>query len=150
MQDQHNFSELAAFVRVADAGSFTTARCLQILADLDEAQALVTRTAASPRGRLRIQLPVGLGSSVVLPALPQFLARYPDLSVDVDLSDRAIDLAEEGMDAVLRVGPLTDSRLVARRLASMCYLTVARPTICAGTACRSRPTIWTATIAWPM
>lgn len=102
-------------------------RCRQILSEIEEAETALTRARAAPRGKLRVQMPVGFGRRVIVPALADFIARYPELVVDVELSDRVPDLAEEGLDAVVHIGQLGDSRLVARRLCAIRHVTCAAP-----------------------
>lgn len=114
-------------ISLTDDGEMFYLRCRDILADLEEAEAAVTRASVSPRGKLRIQAPIGLGRRIVMPSLSILTQQYPLLSIDVDLSDRMPDLAEEGIDAVLRVGPPTDSRVIARALARISFVTCASP-----------------------
>lgn len=112
-------------ISLTDDGEMFYLRCRDILADLEEAEAAVTRASVSPRGKLRIQAPIGLGRRIIMPSLSILTQQYPLLSIDVDLSDRVPDLAEEGIDAVLRVGPPTDSRVIARALARISFVTCA-------------------------
>ena len=102
-------------------------RCRQILADLDEAETTLTQARIEPRGKLRVQMPIGLGGRVVVPALAGFMARHPQLTIDVELSDRVPDLAEEGLDAAIRIGELGDVRLIARNLCPIHFVTCAAP-----------------------
>lgn len=114
-------------ISLTDDGEMFYLRCRDILSDLEQAEAAVTRSSVSPRGRLRIQSPMGLGRRIVMPSLSALTQRYPLLSIDVDLSDRTPDLAEEGIDAMLRVGPPTDSRVIARALSRVHFVTCASP-----------------------
>jgi DNA-binding transcriptional LysR family regulator len=100
-------------------------RCVRLLADADEAESLF-RTAA-PRGPLRVDLQGTLARVFVLPALPDFLARYPDVRLRLSEGDRMVDLIREGVDCVLRAGELTDSSLIGRRVASFEQVTCASP-----------------------
>lgn len=102
-------------------------RCRQVLADLEEAENLLTQSSASPRGRLRVHMPTAFGKKVVLPRLSRILERLPDLRVDVELGERPLDLAEEGLDAVVRFGALPDSGLIARRLCDVRFVACASP-----------------------
>ena len=86
------------------------------LRELEEAEAEVSRLQGAPRGVLRINSPMSFGVLHIAPALPEFLALYPELTVDMNLDDRQIDLIEEGFDLAIRIGELPDSSLVARRL----------------------------------
>jgi LysR family transcriptional regulator, regulator for bpeEF and oprC len=91
-------------------------RCIQVLADIDDAESLFADVAAGPRGAIRVDLPERLALHTVIPALPDFFAKYPDIRVVLSASDRVIDLIEDGVDCAVRVGELTDMTLVARRL----------------------------------
>ena len=100
-------------------------RCTAILADVDEAEAEFSQAARHPEGRVRVDLSAGMCRNVVLPALPDFCARYPQIRVEMSVSDRPIDLLREGVDCVLRAGELRDLPLVARRLALLDQATCA-------------------------
>ncbi|MDE1173987.1 MAG: LysR family transcriptional regulator [Parvibaculaceae bacterium] len=100
--------------------------CQRILADMAEAEQAVTE-AASPRGRLRISCSIPYGSLYVVPLIPAFLALYPDILLDVSLTDSVVDLIEERADVAIRVGPLPDSALMARRLGQSGRVIVASP-----------------------
>ncbi len=114
-------------VRLTEEGAALLASCRHVLAEVEDAEALIGRRLARPAGRLRLQMPIGFGRCVVAPLLTELRARYPDLVFDIELSDRAADLVEEGLDAVIRIGELTDSRLIARKLCDIRYVTVASP-----------------------
>ena len=100
--------------------------CHRALEDLQRARAVIAESALRPRGRLRISLPA-IGYRFLLPVLPAFAARYPDVELDLDFNDRFVDVIEGGFDAVVRSGPLTDSRLVARRLGAFRFVLCAAP-----------------------
>lgn len=102
-------------------------RCRQVLADLEEAENQLTQSSASPRGHLRVHMPTAFGKKVVLPRLSPILERLPDLRIDVELGERPLDLAEEGLDAVVRFGALPDSGLIARRLCDVRFVACASP-----------------------
>ena len=91
-------------------------RCVAILADMDEMESSFSQAAGQPRGRIKVDLSVSFGRLVMIPALPAFCERYPQIKLDVSVTDRQIDLIREGVDCVLRIGELRDSSLVARRL----------------------------------
>ncbi len=114
-------------VSVTAEGAAYHERCLRILSDVREADESLSRTRRSPSGRLRIDAPTGLASLVIIPALPEFFARYPDIHLELGCSDRPVDLIEEGVDCAVRGGELGDSRLVARRVGAMHYVTCASP-----------------------
>ncbi len=85
-------------------------RCRRILDDLDDARAMVSQSAAAPRGRLRVSVPI-VAYHLLLPRLPEFLERYPEVELDIDFNDRIVDLIGEGVDIAIRSGDLPDSRL---------------------------------------
>jgi DNA-binding transcriptional LysR family regulator len=107
------------------------ARTAQVLQDLADAEAEVQRTTLKPRGTLRMSLPVVFGQLYVTPMLAELTERYPELSFEVSLTNRFVDLIEEGMDLAIRIGSLADSRLIARRLCSNRRVLVASPTFLA-------------------
>ncbi len=91
--------------------------CVRVLAELENAAAALTISRRQPRGRLRVDLPVVFGRRWVMPVLLNIGARYPDLSMEISLTDRRVDPVEEGIDLVIRIGELDDSAaLIARRL----------------------------------
>lgn len=102
-------------------------RCMRILAEVRDAEDSLLKTHASPSGRLRIDVPSALGRHVLMPSLPQFLARYPDIHLEVGCSDRPVDLIEEGVDLAVRGGELADSTLIARRIGLIHFVTCAAP-----------------------
>lgn len=100
-------------------------RCVAILADIDEAEASFTQAARHPQGKLKVDLPGSLARLRVIPALPDFYRAYPQITLEIGISDRYIDLVRDGVDCVLRAGELADSSLVARRLALLPQITCA-------------------------
>lgn len=112
-------------VRPTLDGEAYYARCVQLLAELEEAE-LAFRSVA-PKGRLRVDLHGTLAKYFVIPALPQFMQRYPDIELSLSEADRFVDLIAEGIDCVLRAGTLDDSTLVGRRVASLRQVTCASP-----------------------
>jgi DNA-binding transcriptional LysR family regulator len=100
-------------------------RCVQLLAELEEAE-LAFRGVA-PKGRLRVDLHGTLAKHFVIPALPQFIARYPDIELSISEADRFVDLIAEGVDCALRAGVLSDSALIGKRVASLRQITCASP-----------------------
>ena len=103
------------------------ARCKQITADLAEAELAVGRAARGPSGRLRVRLPLTLGRMWIVPRLPEFLRRYPALSVEVVCMDFVPYTMEEGIDLSVQTGELHDSSLAVRRLATAGYAVCASP-----------------------
>jgi DNA-binding transcriptional LysR family regulator len=114
-------------LHLTEAGGGYYARCKQILADIDEADAEASSLQATPRGTLRIAAPVTFGVMHVAPAVSEYMTRYPDVTVDVAVSDRFVNLIEEGFDLAIRIGDLGDSSLIARRLATACLVACASP-----------------------
>ncbi|GKW17120.1 transcriptional regulator [Pectobacterium carotovorum subsp. carotovorum] len=106
-------------------GSLFLARSRRILAEIEAAEVELSQTSVIPRGRLRVSLP--LVSSLVLPVLGEFMREYPEIELDLDFTDRMVDVIEEGFDAVVRTGDPVDSRLTARRLGTFRFLLVAAP-----------------------
>ncbi|WP_353181867.1 LysR family transcriptional regulator [Bosea sp. (in: a-proteobacteria)] len=101
--------------------------CARLVADVEETEALFRHSAASPAGRLRIDVPGRIGRLIVAPALPDFLARYPEIDIELSVTDKAANLIEDGIDCVLRVGALSDSGLIARSVGELPLINVASP-----------------------
>lgn len=112
---------------LTDVGSSFYERCRDALGQLDHAESEVSESRGVPRGRLRVDVPVSLGRRLIVPALPRFIAQYPEISVQMSMNDRVVDLVQEGIDAALRVGNLSDSSLIARRIAQLRGVTCASP-----------------------
>lgn len=121
------FHRTTRSLTLTEAGRDYFARTSRILADLAEANASVTQLQAAPRGRLRVNAPMSFGFLHLAPALGDFLARYPEVELDVTLTDRFVDLIDEGVDVAVRIGTLADSSLVARRLAAIRRVLCASP-----------------------
>ena len=114
-------------VMLTDAGSRYLERVRRILADVEEAEDAVEGERIRPGGRLVISAPVGFGRLHVSPVVSAYLKRYPEVSADLRLSDRLINLVEEGVDLAVRIGHLPDSTLVARHVGEMRRIVVAAP-----------------------
>jgi LysR family transcriptional regulator for bpeEF and oprC len=114
-------------VTVTPDGAAFYERCTRILTDLEEAEALVMQARVAPKGRLRVDVPGAFGRLFILPLLPQFLARYPDLRLELGMGLRPVHLLEEGIDCVVRIGTQPDSSLVARRIGTMSFICCASP-----------------------
>jgi LysR family transcriptional regulator, regulator for bpeEF and oprC len=108
-------------------GAEYLARCQRILADLEAADEAMRGTRLAPAGRLRVDVPVEFGRSLLIPALPRFTARYPDLQLEVQFNDRIVDVIGEQIDLVVRVGAVREPQLLARRIVTTRLLTCASP-----------------------
>ncbi len=115
--------------RVALTAEGTTyyERCTRLLADLDDAETLFDDAGAVPRGAIRVDLPERFALNKVIPALQDFHARYPDLRVVLSTTDRFVDLVADGIDCAVRVGVLSDTSLVARRIGELSQINCASP-----------------------
>ena len=121
------FNRTTRKITLTEDGTAFYEHCARILAELEEAELELSHSRSHPKGTLRIDLNVSLGRLHIVPTLPQLLKRYPDLKLDVSLSDRTVNLVESGIDAVVRVGSIPDSRLMMRRLATVSYVVCAAP-----------------------
>lgn len=101
---------------LTEAGSVYYERCRRLLAEADLADSSVSLMRETPRGTLRVTAPVSFGTRRVAPALADFLKLYPEVRVDLTLSDRVIDLVEEGFEVAIRIGRPVDSQFIARPL----------------------------------
>ncbi|MFZ4286245.1 LysR substrate-binding domain-containing protein [Variovorax sp. HJSM1_2] len=115
------------------------ARCKEILSLVAESDKQAQNLQLAPAGKLRISAPVTFGTEALIPALSVYLARYPEVSVDVSLSDRVVDLAEEGLEAAIRIGELLDSALIAKPLAPYRLMICASPDYLARRGTPSQP-----------
>jgi DNA-binding transcriptional LysR family regulator len=112
---------------LTEAGAAFYQGCQRVVAEAAAAERAVSHLASAPRGRLKVNAPMSFGVCHLGPALPDFLARYPELTVELTLNDRVVDLIEEGFDIAIRIAPLTETSLVARRLAPNRSLLCAAP-----------------------
>jgi LysR family transcriptional regulator, regulator for bpeEF and oprC len=130
LEDQLGVRLLARTTRrvgLTEDGGALFDRCRQILADLDEAEQVLTRARLEPSGRLRIDMPICFGRLEVVPLLGAFRAQYPEIQLVASFTDRYVDLVEEGIDLAVRLGPLQDSSLIARRLTRSWFRVAAAP-----------------------
>jgi DNA-binding transcriptional LysR family regulator len=123
---------------LTEAGQAFYQGAQRAMAEADAAQAAVTQFSAAPRGVLRVNAPMSFGVRHVAPALSDFLSAYPEVSVELDLNDRVVDLVEEGYDLAIRIVRLRDSSLIARVLAPSRNILCAAPAYLArrGTPCQ--------------
>lgn len=114
-------------LNLTEAGAGYFERCRQIVQDAEEADRAASQLQREPRGDLRINAPMTFGSMHLAPALPDFLCQYPDMSVDLVLNDRVIDLVDEGFDVAIRIARMPDSSLIARKIAPCRMVLCAAP-----------------------
>lgn len=112
-------------VTVTDEGKAYYQRAIQVLSDLEEMDVLFADPNQGPRGRLRVDVGSSLANIILLPQLPSFRKAYPDVRLELGVSDRHVDLVGDAVDCVIRGGELTDTSLVSRRIASLDYITCA-------------------------
>lgn len=112
---------------LTDDGAAYLEHVRRVLTDVQETEAMLAAGRSVPRGVLRVDMPVSLGRQYIVPALPRFAAQYPELQVIALLEDRRVNLVEEGTDVAVRIGPLADSTLVARRIYETDIVTCASP-----------------------
>ncbi|AJK49829.1 LysR substrate-binding domain-containing protein [Burkholderia plantarii] len=106
-------------------GALFLERCRRILGELDAAESELSHAAGSPRGKLKVGIPQL--NKLFMPVFDSFMQRYPDIDLDIDMSDRMVDVIEEGFDIVVRTGEQHDSRLVVRKMGACAHVLVATP-----------------------
>jgi LysR family transcriptional regulator for bpeEF and oprC len=114
-------------VTVTPDGAAYYERTVRLLNDLDDIEASMTNAQANPSGRLRVDVGTSVARLIIIPALADFYRRYPDIQLDLGVSDRPVDLIGDNVDCVLRGGELMEQSLVARRVGNMGLVTVAAP-----------------------
>jgi DNA-binding transcriptional LysR family regulator len=126
-------------VNVTADGAAYYEHVLRLLADMDDAESSLSSASATPRGRLRVDVPTPLARIILVPALPAFHARYPDIQLDMGVSDRMVDLIGEKVDCVVRGGELTDLSLMARRVGDLQARVCAAPSYLARAGTPAHP-----------
>ena len=106
-------------VNVTADGAAYYQRVIKLLADMEDAETSLPGASVSPRGRLRVDVPSPFARLILIPALPEFHAMYPDIQIDMGVSDRIVDIIDENVDCVVRGGELLDQSLMARKVADL-------------------------------
>ncbi|WP_112176863.1 LysR family transcriptional regulator [Paraburkholderia unamae] len=114
-------------VQLTEDGRAFYSRARDLLAEVQELQSMFANNGASLRGKLRVDMPTELAQTVVVPALPQWLAAHPELELELSSTDRRVDLVQEGFDCVVRLGPIVDETLIARPLGKLRMINAASP-----------------------
>ncbi|RCW74444.1 LysR family transcriptional regulator [Pseudorhodoferax soli] len=127
-------------VTVTADGAAYYERTLRLLSDLDDIEASMGNAQARPSGRLRVDIGASVARLLVIPALQGFFERYPDIQLDLGVSDRPVDLIADNVDCVIRGGELTEQSLVARRIGNIDFVTVASPAYLARHGTPAHPT----------
>lgn len=112
---------------LTEAGQQYLELCVRLLPELDETEAMIVSQRVEATGRLRLNAPLSFGVRYVAPLIPAFCKKHPEVTVDLGLNDRVVDLMEEGWDLTIRVGHLKDSRLVSRQLTESAMIVCASP-----------------------
>jgi DNA-binding transcriptional LysR family regulator len=121
------FDRTTRSIRITEEGATFLTHVERILAEIETARASVDDKVSNPKGTLRIAAPSGLASRFVAPALCKFLGTYPEIEVQLDVMDRPVNLQEDGYDLALRTGSLSDSSVIAKRLATDRHIVAASP-----------------------
>ncbi|OWZ94471.1 LysR family transcriptional regulator [Sinorhizobium sp. LM21] len=119
------FNRSTRSMALTEDGSFFLDTCRRIQSEFETAQAQLSRSHATPRGQLRVSLP--LAGMLLMPTISDFMRAYPLINLDLDFTDRLVDVIEEGFDAVIRTGDVKDTRLMSRKLGTFRHRIVASP-----------------------
>lgn len=125
-------------ISLTDAGRSYYERCSQIVIDAENAECSLRQLQDKPRGLLRVNAPLSIGSIYLLDYFPEFMRRFPEITFEVEFNDRMIDVVAEGYDVVIRAGKIKDSNLVARQLTLSKSIVVASPDYLKKNGCPKR------------
>ncbi|WP_248320368.1 MULTISPECIES: LysR family transcriptional regulator [unclassified Caballeronia] len=114
-------------ISITEDGEAYYERCVRVLGEVDDMEASLSRSKLSPKGNVKVSLPQVMAKNTIIPALPEFFAAYPDIGIELVLTDRQVDLVEEAVDCVVRVGAIGDVGLVAKRIGAYTQITCASP-----------------------
>ncbi|WP_244815412.1 LysR family transcriptional regulator [Caballeronia sp. Lep1P3] len=114
-------------ISITEDGEAYYERCVRVLGEVDDMEASLSHSKLSPKGNIKVSLPQVMAKNTIIPALPEFFAAYPDIGVELLLTDRQVDLVEEAVDCVVRVGAVGDIGLVAKRIGAYTQITCASP-----------------------
>ena len=121
------FNRTTRSVTLTAEGTTYYERAVRVLDDIEELESNMSHAKNNPRGKLRIDVSLPIATFILLPALEDFCARYPDIHIDIGVSERPVDLVSENVDCVLRAGRVTDVSLVARRIGDFPRIVCASP-----------------------
>jgi DNA-binding transcriptional LysR family regulator len=141
------FSRTTRSLTLTPEGRDLLERTQRLLREAEGIEQGVAAARAEPAGTLKVTAPLPVGVNILAPALPAFRRQHPKVTVDVRLSDRYVDLIEEGVDVAIRVGDPGDTRMIGRRLDRIGFARSRRRNICVSGACRGIRTISCNTIA---
>lgn len=120
------FNRSTRRISLTDEGQLFFERCQAIVSQIEEAEHELSRLSSLPRGKLRVSLPA-IGYRILLPYLAEFMQRYPEIELELDFSDRMVDIIAEGVDVAVRSGELTDSEMMSRTLGPFRFVIVGSP-----------------------
>lgn len=114
-------------IGVTEEGAVFYERCKRVLDDISDVKDTMRRSANAPKGKLKISVPHVFGQHMLLPLLPEFSERYPEIELDVEFDDQVVDLVANGIDVAIRTGDLADTRLVARKISDQRFVVCGSP-----------------------
>ncbi len=121
------FNRSTRKLSLTEAGSEFYDRCKRILSDIEEAESSIGHRTSTPGGLLKVHMPITFGRMHILPRLWAFMQAFPDIHLDIRMDDHYANLIEEGVDVAIRIGPLSDSNMIARKIGTCPRATIASP-----------------------